>query len=129
MDIGDKLIIAKGENISLNVSKCYYSNGKYEITFKNGKKYTYNCNNIKIVDYYVSYDPSLYRIVHNGRKLFDIINIKEFVYLRVRFWRITFGNGKVSDYYLSELEIYKSVLDDKTSSDCLQSGLSGVPYR
>ena len=96
-----------------------FSGDKCEITFKNGKKYNYNSYNVRIIQSKSSFDPKMYLIKHNGRELFDISSIREFSYTGGRIWRIQYGNGKITDYDYSSLEINKSVLDNNTAADCL----------
>ena len=119
MDFDNKVIIAKGRNITFDVSSIKYEYGKCCITFKNGKVYNYNINNVDILSDYKELDASMYTVIHNGRELFNIVSIKEFPCSGNAVWRIEFGNGKITDYNFAELEIHKSVLDDKTSADCL----------
>lgn len=119
MDYDNKVIIAKGQDITFDISSIKYEFGKCCITFKNGKVYNYNINNVDILSDYKVLDASLYTVTHNGRELFDIAAIREYPYPDGAIWRVKFGNGKVSDYFIADLEIHKSVLDDKTSADCL----------
>lgn len=119
MDFDNKVIIAKGRNITFDVSSIKYESGKCCVKFKNGKEYNYNSNNVVILSDYKVLDASMYTVIHSGRELFNIVSIKEFSYSGNAVWRIKFGNGKVTDYNFAELEIHKSVLDDKTSADCL----------
>ena len=119
MDFDNKVIIAKGRNITFDISSIKYEYGKCCIKFKNGKEYNYNSSNVVILSDYKELDASMYTVIHSGRELFNMVSIKEFRYSGNAVWRIKFGNGKVTDYNFAELEIHKSVLDDKTSADCL----------
>ena len=107
MNFDNLLIIAKGENVTFNIIRFMFSGDKCEITFKNGKKYNYNSYNVRIIQSKSSFDPKMYLIKHNGRELFDISSIREFSYTGGRIWRIQFGNGKITDYDYSSLEILK----------------------
>ncbi|MBR5772999.1 MAG: hypothetical protein IKY00_07265, partial [Clostridia bacterium] len=98
MNFENFLIIAKGENITFNVSSYFFNDTHCEITFKNGKKYTYNKSNVRIIHYKNAFDPKLYLIKHNDRELFDISSIKEFLYDDLKIWRIKYSNGKINDY-------------------------------
>lgn len=119
MDFDNKVIIAKGRNITFDISSIKYEYGKCCIKFKNGKEYNYNSSNVVILSDYKELDASMYTVIHSGRELFNMVSIKEFRYSGNAVWRIEFGNGKITDYNFAELEIHKSVLDDKTSADCL----------
>ncbi len=119
MNFDNLLITAKGENVTFNIIRFMFSGDKCEITFKNGKKYNYNSYNVRIIQSKSSFDPKMYLIKHNGRELFDISSIREFSYTGGRIWRIQYGNGKITDYDYSSLEINKSVLDNNTAADCL----------
>ena len=119
MNFDNKLVVAKGRNITFDISSVEFESGKCRITFKNGMVYDYNRDNVVILSDYKPMDVSMYSVIHNGRALFDIVSIKEFAYFNQVIWRIGFGNGKICDYHTSELEIHKSVLDDETSADCL----------
>ena len=119
MNFENLLITAKGKNVTSDISDYRFNGEKCEITFKNGKKYIYNTDNVKVSRPSASLDPQNCRITHDGRELFDIVSIKEFRCGHDKYWRIGFGNGKITDYDYSSLSVTKSVLDDKTSVDRL----------
>ncbi|MCQ2515167.1 MAG: AAA domain-containing protein [Ruminococcus sp.] len=113
------VIIAKGEDITFNVSEYSINEKTCEILFDSGKVYTYNKGNVKIYKNPVFVDASLYTIYHRDRELFDIKSIGIFKTENDEIWQIKYGNGTAANYQKSNLEIKKSCLDDKEASDCL----------
>lgn len=123
MNTRQNLIIDNQLNkiITRDVEYCRYNKAtqKYDISFSNGKTYSYNYNRITWLSDPRSFDPKLYHIVHNGRQLRDISAIIVFDDVVRQYWHIIYSNGWEQDYDKSELEINKSCLDDKTSKNVL----------
>ena len=72
MDFDNKVIIAKGRNITFDISSVKYEYGKCCVRFKNGKEYNYNSSNVVILSDYKELDASMYTVIHSGRELFNI---------------------------------------------------------
>ena len=115
----NQIIIAKGKDITFKVKFWERSGYRYDITFIDGRKYSYSPQNVLILTEFKTLDSRLYTICCNGRELFGITEIKVYPFYSKEIWQISFGNGMVRNYAKSELLIKKSVLDDKTSADCL----------
>lgn len=56
------------------------------------------------------------KISHNGMILFDIIKILQFE----DYWRVFYGNGKISSYKTSDLIIEKNSLQNKDIKNCFE---------
>ena len=59
MNIEQNLLLVKDEDQTSKIKYCEYSDGKYEVTYINGKIYRYNTNNITWIRKPKSLDPAL----------------------------------------------------------------------
>lgn len=113
MDARTTMIIAKGKPISSDVIHCSYNiiSGKWDITFKNGKTFHYNEQNVIFLKDPTSLNPKSYLIRHNGKLFDNVTAIFVFKGNRTEYWHICFSTGYEHDYNRDELQINKSVLE------------------
>ena len=113
MDANKMMIIAKGRPISSNIVSYEFNSltNQYDITFKNGKSYHYNAQNVSFLHDPDCLDPQGYRIRHRGKLLENITAIYAFKDAGTEYWRICYSAGNEYDYCIDELEIDKSVLE------------------
>ena len=64
MNTRKQMLIAKGEIITPKVKFCNYnkSTGKWDIVFNNGKKFSYNYNNVSFLTEPEVLNPALHKI-------------------------------------------------------------------
>lgn len=74
MDARTHMIVAKGKPVSSDVIGCELNDitGKWEITYKNGKTFSYNKQNVVVLNNPKSLNPKSYQVRYNG-KVFDNI--------------------------------------------------------
>ncbi len=108
--------------ITKNIDLCAYNSqsGKYDIKFKNGKTYSYNASRITWLKNPKNYDPTLFRVSHFGKELFEMKAICVFENDIQKYWHISFNNGSERDYPEQELDIEKSCLDDAASKNVFE---------
>ena len=113
MDARTTMIVAKGKPITSNVVNCAYNHttGKWNITYNNGKTYSYNSQSVTLLKDPVSLNPKSYRIWHNGKPFDNITAILAFKDVSTEYWHICFSTGYAHDYRRDELQIEQSVLD------------------
>lgn len=101
----------KEKDITANVAFCAYNplTKKYDVTFQNGKIYTYNVQSIEWMRSPKWIDPKGYRIRHGEQVLFNIREIQEFKG-RKTFWRIEYMDGRENSFDIDQLEISTSCL-------------------
>lgn len=114
MDARTNMIIAKGKPVSSDVVSCDFNStsGKWDITFKNGKTFHYNAQNVTFLKNPISLNPKSYQVRHNGRTFDNITAIYVFKGNGTEYWHICFGTGHEQDYDRSELQVNKSVLEN-----------------
>ena len=117
MNTRKQMIIAKGEIITSKVKFCNYnqSTGKWDVVFNNGKKFSYNYNNVSFLTEPEVLNPALHKIEHLGRELFDIEAIYVFRDSYHAYWHICFLNGSERDYRAEDLNVVKSCLSESES--------------
>lgn len=122
MDIYNNMIIVKEKIKTKDIRSCQYNNqtGKYEITFNNGKTYSYAHHNVVWLENPKILNPELYHINLDGHELFDIRSISVFQNEDQEYWHICFGDGSERDYYGNELHISKSCHNDSASKDVFE---------
>lgn len=114
MDARTNMIIAKGKPVSSDMISYNFNNisGKWDITFKNGKTFHYNAQNVTFLKNPISLNPKSYQVRHNGRTFDNITAIYVFKGNGTEYWHICFGTGHEQDYDRSELQVNKSVLEN-----------------
>ena len=111
-NVDENLIFAKGKPISSDIAEIQYNSlsKKWDITFKNGKLFHYNQNNVSILSNHSAFDFKNKIIWHDGRYLNDISEIYVYSYEKDEFWRIFFQNGHEKIFNRKALQIEDSVL-------------------
>lgn len=117
LNIYNNLILIKDEDKTSNIVSCNYDNGKYEVVYNTSPQiYRYSYLNVKWMMNPQKIDTNSIKIYRNGKVLFDIVQILQFE----NYYRIFFGNGKVSTYNVHELVIEKNSLLNKCTSNSLE---------
>jgi len=106
------MIIAKGEFVTSKVSFCKFNVGtnKWDITFNNGRTYSYNAENVTFIKDPVSLNLQDFQVRHNGKSLNSISAIYSFKSAEKEYWHICFTNGQERDYCIDDFEIRKNIL-------------------
>lgn len=118
MDERKHLILLKGQNKTKEIRfiKRNEQGRGYDISFDNGKTYTYGYTSVIWFQEPVVKNPQLYRIRANGRPLDKIDGI--FVFGQSEeYWHIVCGNGYARTWRREELEIETSCLEQETVKD------------
>ncbi len=134
MDASKTMVIAKGKICTDKIISCELSSDerKYNITFKNGKQYSYLVNNVVVMNRPKLLNPCDYVVVtSDGKRLFDIKKIYQFENQADQYWHIVFGDFEKS-YPKKSLDITKNCLTDKKSKNVFDylkeiSELSNIP--
>lgn len=115
------MILEKGQDITRSVTFCKYNPGtrKYDVTFVNGKTYSYNYNSIEWIRDPKEVNPQWCSISCGGRELFNISEIFEFRGSRT-YWLIRFGDGREKSYERKALEVTVSCLSEKDTRSSLE---------
>ena len=117
MNTRTQMLIAKGEIVTPKVKSCNYNKatGKWDVVFNGGKKFSYAYNNVSFLKDPEILNPSLHRIEHLGKELFDIAAIYVFRDGYHAYWHICFSNGSERDYRVEDLNVVKSCLSESES--------------
>ena len=118
MDERKHLILLKGQNKTKEIRfiKRNEQGRGYDISFDNGKTYTYGHISVSWFQNLAVKNPQLYRIRANGKSLDKIDGI--FVFgQREEYWHIVCGNGYARTWRREELEIETSCLEQETVKD------------
>ena len=117
MNAYNNLILVKDEDKTQDILSCKYLNGKYEVVFNTSPKvFSYSYLGVRWIRNPQNIDASSVKISHGGRELFDIKQILQFE----DYYRIIFGNGKISSYKIKDLVIEKNSLNYKSTSSCFE---------
>ncbi len=127
------MVIIKGEIKTSEIMLCQYNKDteKFDVTFNNGKTYSYLKCNVEKLTGPEELNPNIYRIFVSGQELFNITQIFEFSSKCDCYWHICFGNGSERDYRKSDLNIVESVLSQSASANVFEyikqiAGLSDI---
>lgn len=122
MNTKHNLILIKGKIKTSEIMSCEYNNKtqKWDVTFNNGKTYSYANENVEKLTEPESLNPNMYRISREGRKFFDIKEIYVFKSSQGLYWHICFGNGREGDYPKSDLDITESCLMQSQSANVFE---------
>ena len=134
MDTKKYMVVAKGEICTSKVISCKLSpDGRnYNITFDNGKQYSYAFNNVIFMNSPQVLNPKDYFIVSpEGKLLFDVREIYQFEKYGKVYWNLVFENFEHA-YEKSKLSISKNCLIEKKSKNTFAylsdiSELSEIP--
>lgn len=113
MNIEKNLILIKGEDKTEKIRYCKYENGKYTVTFQNGKSYRYNYNNLQWISDYQEIVLENMIVYENNIPLSGIVKMIQFN----QFIRIWFKNGYNKLVYSSNIVIERSALVNKKSNN------------
>lgn len=117
LNVYNNLFFIKGEDKTLDIVKCNYVRGKYNILFNSSTKiYSYSYSSVRWIKNPENIDASSVKISHNGKVLFDIKQILQFE----DYYRIFFGNGKISLYNIHDLDIKKNSLQSNVTKNRLE---------
>lgn len=113
------MIIGNDKIITTDVRFYKYnkSTHKWDITFNAGKTFSYNYNNVLILENPEILNPDIHKIEHLGRELFNIEAIYVFRDSYHAYWHICFSNGSECDYREEDLNVVKSCLSESESKD------------
>lgn len=127
------MIIIKGEIKTSQIMSCRYNadTKKWDVTFKNGRTYSYGYSNVEWLKKPEALNPKMYRIGREGREFFDITAIYVFKSAHDSYWHICFGDGSERDYRRSDINICESALSHKRSANVFEyikqiAGLSNI---
>ena len=118
MDERKHLILLKGQNKTKNIRfiKPNEQGRGYDISFGDGKTYTYGYTSVSWLQEPAAKNPQLYRIRANGKSIDKIDGI--FVFgEREEYWHIVCGTGYARTWKREELEIETSCLEQETVKD------------
>lgn len=114
-----EMIILKGEIKTSSVQSCLYNRGtqKWDVTFTNGKTFSYAYDNVEKIYPGSPVDLSEYSLQEiGGQTLGGVKNVYEFRGHRM-YYHVVFDNGYSKDYSDSEVRLVKSVFKSKRSKD------------
>lgn len=114
-----EMIVLKGEIKTSSVRSCLYNRGtqKWDVTFTNGKTFSYAYDNVEKIYPGSPIDLSEYRLQEiGGQALGGVKNVYEFRGHRM-YYHVMFDNGNSKDYNDSEVRLVKSVFKSKRSKD------------
>ncbi|MDK9711133.1 AAA domain-containing protein, partial [Acidaminobacter sp.] len=122
MNTNSNMLLHKGRDISADVKFCTYNpkTKKYDVTFLNGKEFSYNYSSLLRLRDPKALNPANIRIEYNGCELNDICSIQVFSEPSIEFWRIRFIDGRVGSYNRTDLKVTTSCLSQKEALDCLK---------
>lgn len=116
MDIEKHLILLKGEDKTDQISSCVYEDGKYKVTFLQGKTYTYNYGNVLWFKNPVSLDSVtsvVYEDKHPISGVEKILDFEEYI-------RLLFVNDYQKVYHRNEITIEHSCLNNPDARNCFE---------
>jgi hypothetical protein len=116
LNIEQNLLFVKDEDQTSKIKYCEYSDGKYEVTYINGKIYRYNTNNITWIRKPKSLDPALTLVSIRNQPIPNILKILLF---GDKYIRIVFKAGQQKVYLQNELIIERNCINEKKTGDCL----------
>lgn len=119
MDTRHNLILIKDEVKTSEVSACQYNadTERWDITFNNGRTYSYGRSNVKRFMEPKVLNPNMYRISKDGKAFYGIKAIYVFGKGEETYWHICFEDEREKDYSQSDLHIIESCLNQKQSAD------------
>ncbi len=114
MNLTQNMIIANGRIITPKVKSCKYNKGtqKWDVTFTEGKTYSYNYNNVSWLKDPKVLNPQEYQIATKERELFKISAIYVFKDSYHEYWHICFEDGSFRDYHKDDLIVKISCLSN-----------------
>lgn len=122
LDATTNMILIDGRIRTGQIEVCRYeAPDSYCILFTaNPKAYLYRADRVLWLKEPASFDPALYRLTHNGRRLTNIVAIYKFRNGNQAYWHIRFENGTEKDYQGSDLQVTASCLADPAAKHHFQ---------
>ena len=116
MNIEKHLILVKGEDKTEKISSCSYKEGKWQITFANGKPYSYNYLNVQCLKNPVVLDSATTLVYKDNQPLSRVDKIFDFG----EYIRICFPNGYSKVYPRPEIRIEQSCLQNPQANNVFE---------
>lgn len=115
----ENMIIIKGEIKTSAVRSCHYNknSGKTEVVFSNGRKYSYNPENVEWIVEPELLDAKACKIYTKRGPLYNIENVYVFRTEDEEYYHICFANGSERDFRQHELHIVGNCLDNEKARD------------
>lgn len=124
MDTRQNMILdnQKKEVITSSIASCQLNpqTQKYDITFQNGKSYSYHSNRITWLKNPEVLQPGQYQIFCAGKEMSSISELYKFQSEGLNYWHICMENGTEWDGPETDLKIRKTCLDDTVSQNVLE---------
>ena len=116
------MIIVKDEIKTSEILRCEYNSNttKWDVIFKNGREFSYNYRNVKMIKNPIVLNPKMYRISREGRDLFNIDAIYVFRSENDFYWHICFNDGSERDYKQEDIKLVESCLNQKQSANVFE---------
>ncbi|NLB77482.1 MAG: AAA family ATPase [Clostridiaceae bacterium] len=114
MDIEKHLILLKGEDKTDKINRCVYEDGKYKVTFLQGKTYSYNYGNVQWFKNPVSLDSATNVVYKDKQPVSGVDKILDFE----EYKRLCFVTGFKKVYHRNEITIEQSCLNNPDFSNC-----------
>ncbi|SES90208.1 Superfamily I DNA and/or RNA helicase [[Clostridium] aminophilum] len=122
MDNRKYMIVIKGEIVTNSVEKCFFhrENRKCDITYTNGRTYTYGAGNVIFMTEPTLLDPKNYIVkTANGKTLNRMEFIYEFQSENEVFWHIVFESCEL-DFRKTDLFVEENCLTNPVSHDTFE---------
>lgn len=116
MNIEFNLLLIKEVDKTFDVKYCEYINGKCNVTFSNGKVYSYHSDNIKWMRKPKSLDPKITVVSYNNQTISNIAKILSF---ENQYTRLILNNGNQKAFLTNELDIEQNCIFEKKTDNCL----------
>lgn|GEM_PF-3941019 len=116
MDIENHLILLKGEDKTEKISRCIYEDGKYKVTFLQGKTYAYNYTNVQWFKNPVSLYSATTVVYKDSQPVSGVDKILDFE----EYKRICFATGFKKVYHRKEITIVQSWLNNPDAHNCFE---------
>ncbi len=119
IDPTKEMIVLKGEIKTSSVKSCIYNQitKKWDVTFTNGKTFSYTYNNVEKIYPSKQIDLSEYCLQDSkGKPLLDVKNVYAFNGSKI-YYHVIYCNGYSRDYSKDEIRLVRSVFQSKKSKD------------
>lgn len=115
------MILHNGYDITANVTFCKYNSNtkKYDVSFKDGKTYSYNYMSIEWLKNPEVLNPSFIHIKYKKQRLLNVQAIYLFHGSSTNYWHIRFVNNGEYTYNQNNLDTVFSCLSEKDSQNCM----------
>lgn len=110
------LIIVKGEDKTEQIKEYLYTNGKFQVTFQNGKTYSYGESNVLIYTNPSELDPHEFAVITRNQMLSSI----EKIYSFEKHIRVIYKSGKKEIIPFEQVKIVRSCLFETKSRNTFE---------